>query len=143
MAKITINMKGIKSPLHLSEITFNTDGSSPHINPRVRLYAGEDMATAVQIGSVQTSNTDDYSFIIQRNQFTILNDGPNIFYIVYDILRPTLTNNFACGDDLVFNLTGFGVERPSDPTAYTNTIYTEPIERQTEFTPIQFNNYEN
>jgi len=144
MAEITIYMGGDKYPLNLAELEFTIEGTSPHIIPQVRLYSGDNFSTAMFLGSVSMSpGNDTNTFYLTRNLHTILSDGPNKFYIVYDINRPSLFNGISCDDVLSFKLTRFAVERPTSPNLYDNPVVFPNIERELGYDPVDFINIGN
>jgi hypothetical protein len=144
IAEITLNMAGSINPLYLSELKFTTVGTANHILPRIRLYRGSNIASSILIGTISNvTSHGEYAFTLSPNNNSILVDGENKFFIVYEIQRPSLSNNYGCGNILSFRLTDFTVQRSSDPNAYSNPVVFPPITRSLEYTPVNFINYGN
>jgi hypothetical protein len=145
MAKITINMVGEQYRLRLKNIGFTTDGTKPEALSKIHIYTSVDgeFDNAYLVSSIDATDETNYNFVF--NPGRILLDGPNTFFVIYELNKPTFANAIDCNDPLSFKLVTFLVgDREVIPDKdYLNFVLFAPIERQVTFNTVTISNYDN
>jgi len=145
MAKITLNMVGEQFRLRLLELEFTSEGSTSGAINRIRFFHSPDgnFDNAYPIGSLDAANNTTH--IMTFDPGRILQDGENVFYVFYEIHKPTASNALNCGNPLSFNLVRFDVgERENIPDKrYVNYTLFSTITKQIFYNRVEISNYDN
>jgi hypothetical protein len=126
-----INMSGAASPRTLTEMVFNTNGTSNPFNDiqNAKLWFSGGTNTfstenAIQLGTYASPYATNDTFLISvagsgysgPANFTGLEHGDNFFWLTYDIKPGAIAGNFVDAEWVNFRVSGYAQQTPNPQT---------------------------